>query len=98
MVTKVFKLFTADILAWKSDFDHTLLFEQPPVNRESQARFLLVYIVVISCKSLHFFWRDQCATRKLYKATQRKQPHLIPIEIFKLASKSSSVFGSPRGA
>ena len=44
MVTRVFKLFTADILMWKSNYDLTLFFEHPSIRSESQARPLLLCI------------------------------------------------------
>jgi len=54
MVTKVLKLFTAGIVRWKSNFDHTLLLKLPPINCE---RALLVFFcrVVVSRKWPQFW-------------------------------------------
>ena len=94
MVTEVFKIFTAGIVRWKSIFDHTLLLKLPPINCE---RALLVYFAGLSfLANGHIFGRYDCAVRKLYKVTQLKQLHLIPVDLN--FSKSFSVFGSPRRA
>lgn len=94
MVTKVLKLFTAGIVRWKSNFDHTLLLKLPPINCE---RALLVFFAGLSfLANGHNFGRYDCAVRKLYKATKPKRLHVIPVDLN--FSKSFSDFGSPRRA
>lgn len=94
MVTKVFKLFTAGIVRWKLDFDHTLHLKLPPINCE---RALLVFFAGLSfLANGHNFGRHDCAVRTLYKATQPKRLHVIPVDLN--FPKRFSDFGSPRRA